>query len=366
MANKKITKITNSILPPGYSHFLKDLKMRIKAAQMRAVLSVNHEMTGVYWYIGKSIVCRQQNIEWGNSVVDQLAVDIHHEFPGIEGFSPRNIWRMRAFYKAYTQPGIILPQLVAELDGENLPQAVAEIPWGHNIILLEKLKLPLERIWYARAIMEYGWSRSMLVHHIGEGLINRQAKALSNFNRTLPPPQSDLAQQALKDPYLFDFVTLYADSYEKDLEQGLLSHIQKFLVELGVGFAFVGRQVRLEVSGKEFYLDLLFYHLRLRCYVVIELKAGEFKPEYAGKLNFYLSAVDDIMKHPDDKPSIGLILCKAKDRVIAEYALRDIRKPIGIANWRTRLIASLPKELKGQLPTIKEIEKEFGKDKEEI
>lgn len=362
MSNKKITKSTNAILPPGYSHFLKDLKTRIKAAQVRAVLSVNHEMTGVYWYVGKSIVYRQQNSGWGNAVVDRLAVDIQREFPGIEGFSPRNIWRMRAFYKAYTQPGIILPQLVAELDGENLPQAVAEIPWGHNIALLEKLKLPLERIWYAKAIMEYGWSRSMLVHHIGEGLINRQAKALSNFSRTLPPPQSDLAQQALKDPYSFDFITLYADSREKDLEQGLLNHIQKFLVELGVGFAFVGRQVRLEVSGKEFYLDLLFYHLRLRCYVVIELKAGEFKPEYAGKLNFYLSAVDDLMRHPDDKPSIGLILCKSKERVIAEYALRDISKPIGIANWCTKLVASLPTELKGQLPTIKEIETELGRD----
>lgn len=237
---------------------------------------------------------------------------------------------------------------------------MAEIPWGHNVWLLEKLKDPATRLWYAAKTVEHGWSRNILSHQIENSLHKRQGRAITNFEQTLPPPQSDLAQQAIKDPYVFDFLTLGADAREKELEQGLLEHIQKFMLEMGVGFAFVGRQVHLGVGGEDYFLDLLFYHLKLRCYVVIDLKIGGFKPEYAGKMNFYLSAVDDRMRHPDDKPTIGLLLCKEKEKITVEYALRDMKKPIGVAQWRTRLIESLPKRLQGRLPSVKEIEKELG------
>ena len=253
----------------------------------------------------------------------------------------------------------ILPQLVGELAGSNLPKPVAEIPWGHNLVLLAKLKPPLLRLWYARKAVEHGWSRAVLTHHIESQLHKREGKAVTNFQHTLPPPQSDLADQTLKDPYNFDFLTLRSDAHERDLEKGLLDHIQKFLLELGVGFAFVGRQYHMEISGQDYYLDLLFYHLRLRCYVVIDLKMKTFEPEFAGKMNFYLSAVDDQLRHADDKPSIGLLLCKERDHLTVEYALRDLKKPIGVAQWQTKLVESLPKNLKGNLPTVAEIEAEL-------
>ncbi len=255
---------------------------------------------------------------------------------------------MRAFYLAWTE----------EL--QKLSQLVTEIPWGHNIVLVQRIKDPLARIWYARMTLERGWSRDILIAQIDSRSHIREGKALTNFKATLPAPQSDLAQQTLKDPYVFDFLTLGADARERELEQGLLGHIQKFMLEMGVGFAFVGRQLHLEVGGEDYYLDLLFYHLKLRCYVVIDLKIGGFKPEYAGKMNFYLSAVDDRMRHADDKPTIGLLLCKEKDKITVEYALRDMKKPIGVAQWRTRLLESLPKRLQGRLPTVEEIEKELG------
>ena len=236
----------------------------------------------------------------------------------------------------------------------------ASLPWGHNIVLLQKLKELNTRLWYARAALEYGWSRSVLLIQIESHLHKRQGRAITNFTATLPAPQSDLAHQTLKDPYVFDFLTMDADARERDLELGLLNHIQKFLVELGVGFALVGRQYRLEVSGEEFFLDLLFYHLRLRCFVVVDLKMEAFKPEFAGKMNFYLSAVDDQLRHNDDQPSIGLLLCKQRDRLIVEYALRDVKKPIGVAEWRTRLVESLPKKLQSSLPSVKQIEAELA------
>ena len=306
---------------------------------------------------------------------EQLAEDLHTAFPKMDGFSTRNVWRMRAFYLAWTEGGQkpqqsvgnldskILPQLVAELDGQNLPQAVAEIPWGHNVWLLEKISNPILRLWYAHKTIEHGWSRTVLTHHIETQLHKREGKAVTNFKHTLPPPQSDLAEQTLKDPYNFDFLTLGSDVHERDLEQGLLDHIQKFLLELGVGFAFVGRQYHMEISGRDYYLDLLFYHLRLRCYVVIDLKMKTFEPEFAGKMNFYLSAVDDQLRHADDKPSIGLLLCKERDHLTVEYALRDLKKPIGVAQWQTKLVESLPKNLKGSLPTVAEIEAELGNTK---
>jgi predicted nuclease of restriction endonuclease-like (RecB) superfamily len=241
-----------------------------------------------------------------------------------------------------------------------LPQPVAEIPWGHNIVLLEKLKDSAVRLWYARQALANGWSRAMLTHWIESGLHARQGKAVTNFKVALPAPQSDLAAEVVRDPYNFDFLTLRADAAERDLERGLLDHIRKFLMELGAGFAFVGQQVHLDVGGEDFYLDLLFYHLRLRCYVVIDLKARPFKPEHAGRMNFYLSAVDDLLRHPDDKPSIGIILCKTRSRVIAEYALRDLAKPVGVARYKTRLVESLPDDLKGKLPTVQQIQKELA------
>ena len=358
-------------LPAGYTTLLAGLKARIRTAQLRAMVSVNRELILLYWDIGKIIVEAQKTKGYGKQVVERLAGDLQKEFPGMAGFSPQNVWYMRSFYLAWTeelqklqQPvgesiPKILPQLVGELAGSNLPQPVAEIPWGHNLVLLAKLKTPLIRLWYAHKAIEHGWSRAVLTHHIETQLHKREGKAITNFRRTLPPPQSDLAEQTLKDPYNFDFLTLRADAHERDLEQGLLDHIQKFLLELGVGFAFVGRQYHLEISRQDYYLDLLFYHLRLRCYVVIDLKMKTFEPEFAGKLNFYLSAVDDQLRHADDRKSIGLLLCKERDHLTVEYALRDLKKPIGVAQWQTKLVESLPRNLKGSLPTVAEIEAEL-------
>jgi predicted nuclease of restriction endonuclease-like (RecB) superfamily len=240
------------------------------------------------------------------------------------------------------------------------PEPLASIPWGHNILLLHKLKSRSDRLWYAQAAVEHGWSRAVLGVQIEQRAHLRAGKAVTNFAATLPPPQSDLAQQTLKDPYLFDFLTLDAAARERELEQGLADHIQKFLVSLGAGFAFVGRQAHLAVEGEDYYLDLLFYHLKRRCFVVIDLKMEAFKPEFAGKMNFYLSAVDAQMRHPDDQPSIGLLLCREKNRLTVEYALRDLKKPIGVAEWRTRLVESLPKKLQGSLPTVAELEAELS------
>ena len=358
-------------LPAGYTTLLADLKARVRAAQLRAAVSVNRELILLYWDIGKIIVEAQKTKGYGKQVVERLAEDLQKEFPGTAGFSPQNVWYMRSFYLAWTkepqklqQPvgestSKFLPQLVGELAGSNLPQPVAEIPWGHNLVLLAKLKTPLIRLWYAHKAIEHGWSRAVLTHHIETQLHEREGKAVTNFQRTLPPPQSDLAEQTLKDPYNFDFLTIRSDAHERDLEQGLLDHIQKFLLELGVGFAFVGRQYHMEISGQDYYLDLLFYHLRLRCYVVIDLKMKAFAPEFAGKMNFYLSAVDDQLRHADDRPSIGLLLCKERDHLTVEYALRDLKKPIGVAQWQTKLVESLPRNLKGSLPTVAEIEAEL-------
>jgi predicted nuclease of restriction endonuclease-like (RecB) superfamily len=358
-------------LPVGYANLLADLKARVRAAQLRAVVSVNRELILLYWDIGKIIVEAQKTKGYGKQVVERLADDLHEAFPKMDGFSPRNVWRMRAFYLAWTEErqkhqqrggkldSKILPQLVAELDGRNLPRPVAEIPWGHNVLLLEKILNPILRLWYAHKAIEHGWSRAVLTHHIEMQLHKREGKAVTNFQRTLPPPQSDLAEQTLKDPYNFDFLTIRNDAHERDLEQGLLDHIQKFLLELGVGFAFVGRQYHMAISDQDYYLDLLFYHLRLRCYVVIDLKMKAFEPEFAGKMNFYLSAVDDQLRHADDRPSIGLLLCKERDRLTVEYALRDLKKPIGVARWQTKLVEALPKNLKGSLPTVAEIEAEL-------
>lgn len=343
--------------PAGYREFLEGLKRRIRTAQVKAVLAANRELIRLYWDIGRTIVERQRSEGWGKSVIDRLALDLAKAFPGIEGFSASNLWRMRAFFVAYTAGSTNLAQAVRDLPEPVPPGPVSDIPWGHNVALLERLSDSIVRFWYARMTIEHGWSRAVLLHHIESHLYERQGKAVTNFKATLPPLQSDLAEQAIKDPYTFDFLTLADDAREKELERGLVDHVRKFLLELGAGFAFVGQQVHLEVGGDDFYMDLLFYNLKLRCFVVVELKNGPFKPEYSGKMSFYLSAVDDRMRHKDDQPSVGIIMCRTKNKLVAEYALRDVRKPIGVSAFR--LTRALPESLRGTLPTVGDIEREF-------
>ncbi len=336
---------SGAALPAGYASFLDGLKARIRAAQVKAALAVNVELVLLYWRVGRDILARQEQKGWGARVIDRLSTDLHAAFPEMKGFSPRNLKYMRAFAEAWP-------------DEEIVQQAVARLPWGHNVRLLDRIGSRDERLWYARQAIEHGWSRAVLEAQIETGLHRRAGKALTNFKTTLSPPHSDLAQQTLKDPYVFDFLALGPDVQERDLERGLLEQVRDFLLELGVGFAFVGSQVHLEVGGDDFYVDLLFFHLRLRCFVVVELKTGEFKPEYAGKMNFYLSAVDAQLRREGDHPSIGLVLCKEKNKVVVEYALRDTTKPIGVSAYR--LLEKLPAKLKGSLPTVAELEAELG------
>jgi predicted nuclease of restriction endonuclease-like (RecB) superfamily len=331
-----IMKRKHPELPDRYDAFLQELKERIRSAQVRAALSVNRELVLLYWGIGRDILSRQQSEGWGAKVVDRLAHDLLKAFPGMTGFGARNLKYMRAFAEAYP-------------DQQFVQQVVAQLPWGHNVRILEMVKAPAEREWYIRQAVESGWTRNVLVHQIEGDLHRRQGRAVTNFQRTLPAPQSELAQELLKDPYNFDFLTLGTEMLERDLERGLIDHLRDLILELGKGFAFVGNQYHLEIGGQDYFLDLLFYHLRLRCYVVIDLKIEEFRPEFAGKMNFYLSAVDDLLRHVDDTASIGLILCKEKNRIVVEYALRDTGKPMGVAQYR--LTESLPERLQSELPT---------------
>ena len=338
-----------------YNKLLTDIKQRIRQAQTKAILSANSEMISMYWDIGKMLVAKQKLEGWGAGVIPKLSKDIHNELPEIKGFSERNIGRMIAFYREYPASQTILPQAVAKLP-EHIE--LAGIPWGHHILLIEKIKdLPV-RFWYMEQTAINGWNRDTLASMIKNDLHNRQGKLAHNFDKTLPQSQSEMVRQTLKDPYIFDFLTLSEPFVERELETELIKHLEKFLIELGAGFAFVGRQYHLEISEKDFYIDLLFYHLHLRCFIVIELKKGEFKPEYAGKMNFYCSAVDDTLKHVTDNQTIGLILCDSKDKVFAEYALRDIHKPIGVSEYE--LTRALPENLKGSLPSIEEIEAEMS------
>ncbi len=341
---KKPTLQHRNRTPSGYGPFLEGLKERIRNARVKAALAVNRELVLLYWDIGRRIMQRQESEGWGARVVDRLARDLRRAFPDMRGFSRANLLYMRAFAAAYPDEAIV-------------QQVAGQIPWFHNVVLIERIKDRAARLWYARKTVEHGWSRAVLVHQIEGGLYERQGKAVTNFAETLPSPQSDLAQQALKDPYIFDFLSLSDEAAERELERGLLEHIRKFLLELGVGFAFVGSQCRIQVEGEDFYIDLLFYHLRLRCFVVIDLKMEPFKPEFAGKMNFYLSAVDVQFRHPDDNPSIGIILCKTRKQLIAEYALRNMKAPIGVSEYK--LTRAIPADLKSSLPTIKELEKEL-------
>lgn len=336
-----------------YTSIVADIKKRIAQAQVQASLAVNKELLLLYWSLGKTIVEKQQEHRWGSSFIEKLSEDIQKSFPGIAGFSRSNIFNMRTFYLTYEK----VQQAVGQL--QDAP--IFQIPWGHNVILFTRLKTTQQRLWYAQKAIDHGWSRTMLEHWIDTNLYSREGKALTNFTKTLPAPDSDLANQSLKDPYIFDFLTLQQDHAEQDLERALIDHIQKFLLELGQGFAFVGRQVHLEVEEQDFYIDLLFYHTKLRCYLVIELKTTDFDPRDTGQISFYLAAVDTQIKHADDKPTIGLLLCKNKKKLIVEYALRSNTSPIGIASYATKLVESLPKNLKSSLPTVQEIEQELVK-----
>lgn len=331
--------------PNGYADWLDELKTRIYSAQQRATLAVNRDLITLYWQIGRDILTRQAKQGWGAKVIARLAHDLRTAFPEMKGFSRANLMYMRAFAEAWP-------------DAEIVQQAVGQLPWGHNLVLLTRLKDRALRLAYAQRAIQHGWSRSVLNIHIETRRIEREGLAVTNFALQLPKPQSDLARESLKDPYRLDFLGLGKDAEERAIEMALVQHITQFLIELGAGFAFVGRQVNIEVGGDDFFIDLLFYHLKLRCYVVVELKAGPFKPEHTGQLSFYLSAVDAQVKHPDDQPSIGLLLCKSKNRVVAEYALRDTNKPIGVAEYE--LVNALPTQLQTSLPTIEEIEREMG------
>jgi predicted nuclease of restriction endonuclease-like (RecB) superfamily len=332
-------------MPEGYADWLADLKTRIHSAQQRATLAVNRELVLLYWQIGRDILARQAAQGWGAKVIERLAQDLRAAFPDMKGFSPRNLKYMRAFAEAWP-------------DAEFVQQAAAQLPWGHNLVLLDRLNSTEERRWYAAMAIEHNWSRNVLNIQIETRLQARSGKAITNFAASLPRPQSDLARESLKDPYRFDFLGLTDEAQEREIEQALVKHVTEFLLELGAGFAFVGRQVLLDVGGDEFFIDLLFYHLKLRCYVVVELKGGKFKPEHLGQLGFYLTAVDAQIKHPQDGPTIGLLLCKSKNKVVAEYALRDNTQPIGVAEYK--LLESLPAELQTSLPSIEQIERELG------
>lgn len=351
-----------------YTKLLADIKGRIQASQTRAVMAVNAEMIRLYWSIGRLLEERQSTEGWGAGVIPRLANDLRNDLPELKGFSSRNLDRMLAFARAYPEPGEFSPQAVAKLQGKVIsPQPVArpmsdsllwQVPWGHHALLLEKVKPAEVRLWYMAEALAQGWSRATLMSMVDSQAHDRQGVGVSNFGVRLLAPQSELVAQTLKDPYVFDFLTIEEPFRERELETGLVQHLEKFLLELGQGFAFMGRQYKVVVSEQDYFIDLLFFHVRLRCYVVIELKRGEFKPEYAGKLNFYCNVVDDQLKHADDAPTIGLILCQSSDKVLAEYALRGIDKPIGVSTFE--LTRALPTSLRSSLPSIDEIEAELS------
>lgn len=348
--NEQMSKSSNEQIislapvPDGYSDWLTDLKTRIHNAQQRAAIAVNREMIGLYWHIGQDILTRQAEQGWGAKVIDRLAHDLRSAFPDMKGFSPRNLKYMRAFAQAWP-------------DFEFVQEVLAQLPWYHQLALLDKLTDPQTRRWYIAKALEHNWSRNILVMQIETRLHERSGTATSNFAHTLPKPESDLARQSIKDPYRFDFLGLTEQAQEREIEHALVKHVTEFLLELGAGFAFVGRQVLLDVGGDEFFVDLLFYHLKLRCYVVIELKGGKFKPEHLGQLGFYMTAIDRQVKTEQDNPTIGLLLCRSKNKIVAEYALGDKSQPMGIAEYK--LLESLPTELQTSLPSIEQIEREL-------
>lgn len=335
-----------------YLELINDIKNKIVNAQLKAITKINQEMLLLYWQIGKMILHNQEKEGWGSKIIEQISSDLNKAFPKIKGFSARNLKYMRKFANEYD-------------DFEIVQQLVAQLSWGHNIVLFEKVTNIEERMWYIKQCIESGWSRNILIHQIESNLYKRQALEIksTNFENTLLKPQSELAVQTMKDPYIFDFLNLTSEAKERQLESELVKHITKFLLELGSGFAFIKNQYHLEIEGQDYYIDLLFYHLKLRCYVAIELKTGEFKPEYAGKINFYLSALDEVVKREEDNPSIGIILCKSKNKLIVEYALKDMSKPIGVSQYE--IVQVIPNDLKTSLPTIEEFEETLSEELEE-
>jgi len=330
---------------PDFGNWIGELKSRIYEARRKIAFAINSQLLELYWEIGKSIAEKQEKANWGSNFIEQVAIELKHEFPDIKGFSRRNLYAISQWYKFYSAKY------------QFVPQTVAQIPWGHNRLLISKIKNIEEAEFYCNEILKSGWDRDTLDIQISNNLFKKVGKATNNFSETLPISQSKLVSQTLKDPYNFDFLGLHDDALEKAIEDELVKNITKFLLELGKGFAFLGKQYKIEISETDYFIDLLFYHLELRCYVVIELKAGKFKPEYAGKLNFYLSAVDSQLKRSDDNKSIGILLCKKKDRIEAEYALRDINKPMGISEYR--LTDAIPEHIKTKFPSIEELENEL-------
>jgi len=369
------------LITEEYKNWLKEIKLKVRQAQIKAAVKVNTALLEFYWELGADIVEKQKNFKWGSGFLKQLSKDLMAEFPEIKGFSKRNLERIRKWFLFYCKEFcdserndfVIATQVVSQLDSNIISEKkqkkqqlitqltllqLFQIPWGHNIVIISKCKIAKKAFFYVNKTIENSWSRAMLTHQIESRLYERQGKAITNFENTLPEPQSDLAQQLIKDPYNFDFLTLTENYNERELENSLLDHITNFLLELGAGFAFIGKQKVLQVGKREFSIDLLFYHTKLHCYVVIELKTGDFQPEHAGKLNFYLKTVDEQIKSEDDKSSIGILLCKTRDKMVVEYALSDINKPMGVSEYQ--LIQSLPDDLKSSLPSIEEIESEFN------
>ena len=378
------------IIDKEYKAWLSDIKLKVRNAQIKAALKVQTDLLNFYWDLGADIVAKQTHARWGDGLIEQLSKDLMAEFPEMKGFSRSNLMYVKKwylFYHSVTLPGQIVQQAVAELsarqkvqqpvgqtqEAEKSQQVVGQteqpvishitrIPWGHNIAIITKCKNSDEALYYVQCTLTHNWSRSVLVHQIESGLYNREGKAVTNFALTLPKPQSDLATQTIKDPYVFDFLTMTKDYDERDLENALVAHVRQFLLELGAGFAYMGKQIALQVGEREFFIDLLFYHTKLHCYVVVELKVVDFEPEHVGKLNFYLKAIDSQLRTDCDQPTIGILICKKKDKIVAEYALSDISKPIGVSEYR--LTESIPDTFKGSLPTIEQIEAELGGERE--
>jgi len=366
--------MNNFSITPDYSAWLKEIKIKIRSTQLKAALSANSVLILFYWNLGENISKKLAENAWGTKVINQLSIDLRSEFPDMQGFSRTNLYYAKKFYE-YFSTFLDCDQIVPRAGGQKkstiesryearkapliVHQIGGQLPWSHIKIILDKLSNHKETLFYIAQTIENGWSRDVLALQIKSDLFARQGKAITNFKHTLPTPQSDLAQQTIKDPYTFDFMTMTQPYNERDIENQLVEHITKFLLELGKGFAFVGRQYHLEVGKTDYYLDLLFYHIKLKCYVVIELKNTKFIPEYAGKLNFYLSAVDTLLKADADNPTIGILLCRDKNKIETEFALRDINKPMGVSEFT--LTEVLPKELKGSMPTVEEIEADIGR-----
>ena len=344
------------IISSDYKEWVNNLKRRIRQSQLKAAIQVNRQLLELYWYIGSDIVTRKIESTWGSGVIQQLSADLRSEFPNMQGFSTTNLWYIKKWYLFYADYASKLHQAGGVIE---LPKLVGEIPWRHNVEIITKCDSVEEALFYTKKTIEEGWSRSTLVQFIESELYLAQGKTISNFTRTLPDVQSELAQETLKDPYNFDFLALSANYKERELENALVHNITKLLLELGTGFAFVGQQVEMKISNRSFFVDMLFYHVKLHCYIVVELKTVDFEPEFAGKLNFYVTAVDRQLRSEHDNPTIGLLICKTKDNIIAEYSLSDIHKPVGISSYKLKKV--LPKELESALPSIEVVEEELSK-----